>query len=477
MYPPRSRSGNGRKVHLRRTHHLLLLASQGPAYDQASQFIKMQGQLRQAAPLRLKHALNVYQPTRIAVRRMFVELVEVGCREVNMLMNEHGFAFEECEWKALYPEPTLELVYPSSTKQNFVMALLYESIHEGIHPEQYKAILGLMPTMHKQMEGQKSICASSLPVLFFTAISTLTVVLSPQDLMPLRTAALMPLEINDNFRLSIFTKRNNIVVYNKNAGKDESAATMASDIFQSVQVALMDAQKGGLDSLGTYGSLLDSKLDAVFTTHVQEHGASLTDKQLTSFLMKAAEVVEFFLSKCPRRNTTTTPPTPAQKAAAMLTDYGHSARHAHFTPTVTTHRRGDFGRRVDSLGLPGFNTAGINATKHKHTDQHNARMHPRVHPSDTYARADPRFRQDDKRGGYDRHEGGAQVVKGQAIFGHDGGRFVQSGKHKALEAGGCPPPAPKRLHVPDDNLQDAETGKFQQLLSTRCMVCLNEDHT
>ena len=57
----------------------------------------------------------------------------------------------------------------------------------------------------------------------------------------------MPLEINDNFRLSIFTKRNNIVVYNKNAGKDESAATMASDIFQSVQVALMDAQKGGFD--------------------------------------------------------------------------------------------------------------------------------------------------------------------------------------------------------------------------------------
>ena len=53
----------------------------------------------------------------------------------------------------------------------------------------------------------------------------------------------------------------------------------------------------------------------------------------------------------------------------------------------------------------------------------------------------------------------------------------ESGKHKAPEAGGCPPPAPKRLHVPDDNLQDAATGKFQQLLSTRCMVCLNEDHT
>ena len=108
--------------------------------DQAQQqFIKQQGQIRQAIPLRLKHAWNGFKLTRFVLRRIFLEMMSTGCREVNMLMMEHGFTFRECEWHALCPKPdSLELIYPCTTKQNFVMALLYESMHEAIHPDQYK---------------------------------------------------------------------------------------------------------------------------------------------------------------------------------------------------------------------------------------------------------------------------------------------------------------------------------------------------
>jgi hypothetical protein len=105
------------------------------------------------------------------------------------------------------------------------------------------------------------------------------------------------------------------VTYNKHVGKTESPITIATDMFQSIQLALHNAlsAKSLSDSLGTYGSLLDTKLEVLFSTHVQEPGDSLTDKQLTTFLMKVAEAVEYFLSKCPKKRLILQPHLPLHR--------------------------------------------------------------------------------------------------------------------------------------------------------------------
>jgi len=132
------------------------------------QFIKVQSQIRQLAPLRLKHALKEYARFRIKLRLILVEMFEAGCQTVCSLMSEHGLEFAECTWPALYSQPSQHmLVIKGTVRQNFVMAVMYESIHEGVHPDQYNDIIKLMPTMHKQMEGHTEFAASSLQVFFF----------------------------------------------------------------------------------------------------------------------------------------------------------------------------------------------------------------------------------------------------------------------------------------------------------------------
>jgi hypothetical protein len=340
------------------------------------QFVKQQGQIRQLAPLRLKHALKTYSHARFKLRSIFVEMFEAACQTVNALMSEHGLEFAECTWPALYPQPSLHmLVRKGSVRQNFVMAVMYESINEGVHPEQYSDIIKLMPTMHKQMDGHTEFAPSSLQVFFFTGMSMLTDKLGPHDLVPLQSAAAAPLSINAGFRSALFTKRNDIVTYNKHAGKTESAFTIASDIYRSVQLALHQSltSKASSEALNTYASALDMRLDTIYMQYVDLHGQGLTDAQLTGYLMKTAEAVEFFLAKCPEK-TTATPPTPAQRAV-MLTN-----APAPFSHRSLTHSAGLGGNGFNKRGRAGDpHTPGWNPHSREHSrggTGYNSRTHP-----------------------------------------------------------------------------------------------------
>jgi len=125
--------------------------------------------MKQAAPLRLKHAWSAYLPARIVLRSIFNEMLEAGSVAFDSVMQDYGFDIPEGKWSSLCPNPaTHRLVYPSTIKHNFVMAALYESIHEAIHQDQLKDILKLMPAMYKQMEGRHTFGPQSLPVLYFT---------------------------------------------------------------------------------------------------------------------------------------------------------------------------------------------------------------------------------------------------------------------------------------------------------------------
>ena len=63
--------------------------AQGRDQELTGQFIKVQSQIRQLAPLRLKHALKEYARFRFKLRLILVEMFEAGCQTVCSLMSEH----------------------------------------------------------------------------------------------------------------------------------------------------------------------------------------------------------------------------------------------------------------------------------------------------------------------------------------------------------------------------------------------------
>jgi len=128
-------------------------------------------------------------------------------------------------------------------------------------------------------------------------MTMLTDSLPPAALLPFHEAATAPLEINSNFRIGLFNKLNDIVTYNKHSGKKESAFTMACDIYRSIQAAVLQQQRSTTDS-GSFAALLDQELETLYRTKLVAPGDALTHQQLTSFLIKVAESVEYYLTRC-----------------------------------------------------------------------------------------------------------------------------------------------------------------------------------
>ena len=441
------------------------------------QFIKLQAQIRQLAPLRLKHALKEYSRVRIKLRVIFIEMFEVGCQTVNCLMSEHYLEFTDCMWQALYAQPLqYMLVRKGSVRQNFVMSVMYESIHEGVHPELYNEIINLMPTMHKQMEGHTEFAASSLQVLFFTAMTMLADTLGPHELVPLHNAATAALSINTGFRSALFAKRNDIVTYNKHAGKTESPFTIASDIFRSIQLALHQSltSKASSEALNTFAAALDTKLELLFTQYVDQLGQGLTDAQLTGYLMKTAEAVEYFLAKCPEK-TTVTPPTPAQKAI-MLTNL-HTPSHRSLTHGTNNGSGGNGG------GFNKWGRAGDSRTPggHPHWREHSRGGMDYKSTPDTYSA------RDGARSGADLDGGGRSMPGGsnnRRQIGLTGGGNPEAGRSRGLAgepyksgAGSrsidttSQPPA--KRHQPSESVDST----LQKLTQHRCLICLHTDHS
>ena len=451
--------------------------AQGRDQELTGQFIKVQSQIRQLAPLRLKHALKEYARFRFKLRLILVEMFEAGCQTVCSLMSEHGLEFAECAWPTLYSQPSEHmLVIKGTVRQNFVMAVMYESIHEGVHPDQYNDIINLMPTMHKQMEGHTEFAASSLQVFFFTAMSMLTDTLGPRELVPLHSAATTALSINAGFRSALFAKRNDIVTYNKHAGKTESPFTIASDISRSIQLALHQSltSKASTEALNTYASALDMRLDLLFTQYVAVHGPGLTDAQLTGYLMKTAEAVEFFLAKCPEK-TTATPPTPAQRAV-MLTNTHAPISHRSLTHSANNGIGGNGG---------GFNKWGRTGEPR----MPGGYLHPREHsrgdmgynstPETPSARNGSRAGSDPDGGGRFMQSGGNSRRQlwfaggGNPGAGQSGGPAGLSGQPKARTRSidTTSEPQAKRHQQ-----SEPEETTLQKLTQHRCLICLFSDH-